>query len=128
MSGAAPVRHAGAAATNLRPRCRLHAAAESIGPTDRPATTGWPHRVQSIPGGRAALRRPGTDRRPIRCSRGMAARSPAAPADAAGRYRPEATPRRRRSAWLRDTRKAPALVAYAVLKGQRPAPAPPDRV
>ena len=111
MSGAAPMRRAEAAATNLPPRCWLHAAAESIGPIDRRATTGWPHRARSIPAGRAVLRRPVTDRRPIRCSRGMAARSRAAPADAAGRCRPEATRRRRRPASLHDTTKALAPVA-----------------
>src|SRR2546430_2818627 len=122
MSGAAPMRHAGVAATNLPRRCRLHAAAESIGPVGRLATTGWPHRARSIPAGRAALRHPATDRRLIRCSRGMAARSRAAPADAAGRYRPEATLRRHRSAALRDTRRELALVATGAREQPRPDP------
>ena len=95
---------------------------------DRPATTGWRHRARSIPAGRAVPRHPMTDRRPIRCSTGMAARSRAAPADAAGRCRPEATLRRHRSAWLRDTTKALAPVACGVPKGQRPVPARWDRV
>ena len=127
MSGAAPLRHAGAAATNLPPRCRLRAAAESIGAVDRPATTGWWHRARSIPAGRAVPRHPMTDRQPIRCSTGMAARSRAAPADAAGRCRPEATLRRHRSASLRDTTRALAPVACDVPTGQRPISARSDR-
>src|SRR5918998_883768 len=128
MSGAAPLRRTGAAATKLPPRYPLHAAAESIAATDPLATTGWLHRARSIPTGHAALRRPVTDRRPIRCSAGTATQTRVALAADAGRYPPEATPRRRRSVALRDTRKALAPVASGVPKGLRPTPAPSDRV
>src|SRR4051812_20072030 len=128
MSGAVPLRHDEAVATDLPPQRRLRAAVESSVPVDRPATTGWWHRARSIPAGRAAPRRLVTDLRPIQYSTGTAERNRAATADAAGKCPPEAIPRRRRSASLRGTRRALAPVAYDAPTGWRSVSAHSDQV